>query len=155
MTPSISLSFPATADCTLEIFHLIFSLEPTSAGSAGAPWTMRKWRHTMPILPESTVVFWPADTKIAICLILDLEHIYQSIDESLWTEPFLLTDTPHSKRVPGYPLDRLSLDIATRKYYYDLPDRVVDSSAVHTGYYQIFPGSLPSRTQIAWAYNLQ
>ena len=76
--------------------------------------------------------------KNAICLILDPEHIYQSIDESLWTEPFLLTDTPHSKRVPGYPLDRLSLDIATRKYYYDLPDRVVDSSAVHTGYYQFF-----------------
>ena len=76
--------------------------------------------------------------KNAICLILDPEHIYQSIDESLWTEPFLLTDTPHSKRVPGIPWIGFPWISLPGNTTYDLPDRVVDSSAVHTGYYQFF-----------------
>ena len=40
--------------------------------------------------------------------------------EAMWGEPFLLTDTPHTKRVEGFPLDRISLDISTGKYIYDL-----------------------------------
>lgn len=76
--------------------------------------------------------------KNAVCLIFDPDHIYSSMDESIWTEPFLLTDTPHSKRVAGYPLDSLSLDCKTRKYYYDLPDQEEDSSTVDAGYRAFF-----------------
>lgn len=76
--------------------------------------------------------------KNAVCLILDPNHIYSSMDESIWTTPFLLTDAPHSKRVAGYPLDSLSLDCKTRKYYYDLSDQKEDSSTVDTGYRAFF-----------------
>lgn len=76
--------------------------------------------------------------KNAVCLILDPNHIYSSMDESIWTAPFLLTDAPHSKRVAGYPLDSLSLDCKTRKYYYDLSDQKEASSTVDTGYRAFF-----------------
>lgn len=76
--------------------------------------------------------------KNAVCLILDPNHIYSSMDESIWTAPFLLTDAPHSKRVAGYPLDSLSLDCKMRKYYYDLSDQKEDSSTVDTGYRAFF-----------------
>lgn len=74
----------------------------------------------------------------AICLILDEETVFQSMDEALSTEPFILSSKPHEKRVQGFPLDCLSLDIATGKYYYDLPDRTVDQSAIEQGYYSFF-----------------
>jgi XTP/dITP diphosphohydrolase len=77
----------------------------------------------------------------AICLILDEEHIYCSMDESLGTEPFLLVGTPHEKRVPGFPLDALSVDLKTNKYYYDLPDRTVAESDVD-GFVDFFIKSL-------------
>lgn len=76
--------------------------------------------------------------KNAICLILDPEHIYSTMDQSLWTEPFLLTDKPHPKQVAGFPLDRLSLDCQTGNYYYDLPDREEDSSVVDKGFRSFF-----------------
>ena len=76
--------------------------------------------------------------KNAICLILDPEHIYSTMDQSLWTEPFLMTDKPHPKQVAGFPLDRLSLDFQTGNYYYDLPDREVASSVTDEGFRTFF-----------------
>ena len=57
----------------------------------------------------------------AICLILDEEHCYTLMDESLAGEPYILCDTPHLKRVKGFPLDSLSKDRKTGEYYYDMP----------------------------------
>ena len=56
----------------------------------------------------------------AIYFILDENHHYSSMDISIATEPFILVTEPHSKRVEGFPLDSLSIDIETGKYYYDL-----------------------------------
>ena len=64
----------------------------------------------------------------AICFILDEEHHYSSMDMSIATEPFLLGTVPHPKRVEGFPLDSLSIDIATGKYYYDLDVKDVSTS---------------------------
>ena len=47
---------------------------------------------------------------------------------SIATEPFILTAIPHTKRVEGFPLDSLSIDIATGKYYYDLDVKEVSTS---------------------------
>lgn len=58
----------------------------------------------------------------AICFVVDEKHIFKSMDRSLSTESFILSDTPHERKVEGFPLDRLSIDIRTGKYYYDLPD---------------------------------
>ena len=64
----------------------------------------------------------------AIYFILDEEHHYSSMDMSIATEPFILVTEPHSKRVEGFPLDSLSVDIATGKYYYDLDVKDVSTS---------------------------
>lgn len=64
----------------------------------------------------------------AIYFILDAKHHYSSMDMSIATEPFLLGTVPHAKRVEGFPLDSLSIDIATGKYYYDLEVKDVSTS---------------------------
>lgn len=64
----------------------------------------------------------------AIYFILDENHHYSSMDMSIFTEPFLLVTKPHEKRVSGFPLDCLSIDIATGKYYYDLETKDVSTS---------------------------
>ena len=62
----------------------------------------------------------------AVCFIFDADNIFTSMAEGLYTEPFLLVSTPHERSAEGFPLDRLSVDIATGKYYYDLTDHSVD-----------------------------
>ena len=64
----------------------------------------------------------------AIYFILDEKHHYSSMDMSIATEPFILVSKPHEKRVPGFPLDALSVDIETGKYYYDLEVKDVSTS---------------------------
>ena len=64
----------------------------------------------------------------AIYFILDEEHHYSSMDMSIATEPFILVTEPHPKRVEGFPLDSLSVDIETGKYYYDLNEKDVSTS---------------------------
>jgi len=64
----------------------------------------------------------------AIYFILDDNHHYSSMDMSIATEPFILVTEPHEKRVEGFPLDSLSIDIATGKYYYDLEVKDVSTS---------------------------
>lgn len=70
----------------------------------------------------------------AICFVMDENHIYDSMDESLASEPFLLTDKPHSTiRKEGFPLDSISLDRKTNKYYYDLSADELEQFAVEDG----------------------
>lgn len=64
----------------------------------------------------------------AIYFILDENHHYSSMEMSIATEPFSLVTKPHFKRVEGFPLDSLSIDIVTGKYYYDLDTKEVSSS---------------------------
>lgn len=65
----------------------------------------------------------------AIYFILDENYHYSSMDISIATEPFILVPKPHSKqRVEGFPLDSLSIDIATGKYYYDVDVKEVSTS---------------------------
>lgn len=64
----------------------------------------------------------------AIYFILDEEHHYSSMDMSIATEAFVLGTEPHPKRVEGFPLDSLSIDIVTGKYYYDLEVKDVSTS---------------------------
>lgn len=64
----------------------------------------------------------------AIYFILDEDHCYSSMDKSIATEPFILSAVPHPKRVDGFPLDSLSIDIASGQYYYNLDIKDVSSS---------------------------
>lgn len=77
----------------------------------------------------------------AIYFILDEEHHYSSMDISIATEAFILVSEPHSKRVAGFPLDSLSIDIESGKYYYDLDVKDV-SMSVNEGMRKFFSESL-------------
>ncbi len=69
--------------------------------------------------------------KNAICFVKDENHIYESMDASLESEKFILTDKPHSAiRKTGFPLDSMSVDIKTNQYYYDLPAKALEQLAV-------------------------
>lgn len=58
-----------------------------------------------------------------ICLIMDEEHVYEQYDDEVSGEAFLLSDVPHPRREKGFPLNSLSIHLASGKYYYDLPQR--------------------------------
>lgn len=64
----------------------------------------------------------------AIYFILDENPHYSSMDLSIATEPFIMRSEPHTKRVEGFPLDSLSVDIKSGKYYYDLEVKEVSTS---------------------------
>lgn len=74
----------------------------------------------------------------AICFIVDEKTCFSSMEESLATEPFILVPTPHHKRVKGFPLDSISVDINSGKYYYDIEENSVDKSAVEIGFREFF-----------------
>ncbi len=76
--------------------------------------------------------------KHAICLIVDGEHVYEVMDESTESQRFYITDVPHSGENKGFPIDRLSIDIETGKYFYDLPNEAVDKLAVEEGVLRFF-----------------
>ena len=58
-----------------------------------------------------------------VCLIDGEGRQHTCAGESLAGEKFLLVETPHSAvRRPGFPLDSISVDISSGKYYYDLED---------------------------------
>lgn len=66
----------------------------------------------------------------AICLILDKDHIYESMDSSMESKRFRLTAVPHSAvRKQGFPLDGMSIDLETGKYFYDLPEEALEKFA--------------------------
>lgn len=78
----------------------------------------------------------------AIYFMIDEETSFYSMDEMLATEPFIMVSKAHEKRVKGFPLDSLSIDIATGKYYYDLEEKSVDQSAVEQGFKTFFEKAL-------------
>ena len=83
----------------------------------------------------------------AICLVMDSRHAYESMDDSLASSVFLLTAVPHSRiRHSGFPLDSLSLEVETGKYFYDLEETKMDQTAVADGFVSFFK-KIPSLGQ--------
>ena len=75
----------------------------------------------------------------AICFVMDEKHIYEAMEPSMESEKFILTDKPHGTiRKKGFPLDSISLDIETNKYYYDLPEGKLEQVAVEDGFLEFF-----------------
>lgn len=75
----------------------------------------------------------------AICLVAGEGKIFERMDESLASEMFLMTDKPHSPvRHRGFPLDSISIDIKTGKYYYDMDEEKLNKVAVEDGFTEFF-----------------
>ena len=82
----------------------------------------------------------------AICFVKDETHIYEAMDASMASEPFLIVETPHSSiRKKGFPLDSLSVHIKTNQYYYDLPEDALNQFAVEDGVLAFFQKILDER----------
>jgi 8-oxo-dGTP diphosphatase len=79
----------------------------------------------------------------AICLVMDEKHVYEAMKPNMESEKFILTDKPHSTiRKKGFPLDSISLDLRTGKYYYDLPEDKLEQVAVEDGFLEFFKNVL-------------
>lgn len=74
----------------------------------------------------------------AIYFIFDEGHKYFCMDESLMSESFILVSKPHHRRIKGYPLDSLSVEMNSMAYYYDLKNNAVDASVVDEGFKSFF-----------------
>lgn len=80
-----------------------------------------------------------AKYKNAICLVLSENEVFSSMDSSLEIEPFYLVSKPHEKVVSGFPLDALSVEIESGKYFQDLDQNLaVDKKTVEEGFSQFF-----------------
>lgn len=80
-----------------------------------------------------------AKYKNAICLILGENQMFTRMDESIEIGPFYMVDKPHEKIVPGFPLDALSVDIETGKYFQDMDENLaVDKSVIEQGFTKFF-----------------
>ncbi|SJZ70643.1 non-canonical purine NTP pyrophosphatase [Anaerorhabdus furcosa] len=78
----------------------------------------------------------------AICFILSDDKIVSSMDESLNGKRFKLTSKPHPKRVQGFPIDPISLDLETNQYVYDLSKKEEDESKIPKGFIDFFKSIL-------------
>lgn len=83
-----------------------------------------------------------AQYRNAVCFYKSAQEIYESEDPRLSGEPFLLTSRPHPNSQSGFPLDRLSVQISSGAYYYDLPDDAQDEMALDEGFQEFFRKAL-------------
>ena len=76
----------------------------------------------------------------AICLIFNEAQVYEYMGEDIASERFLLVSKPHEKRVKvmGFPLDCLSVQIESGKYYYDIDGYSDKYLNVHDGFVAFF-----------------
>ena len=74
----------------------------------------------------------------AICFVADEKHIYEAMEPSMGSSAFVLTSKPYPVMKKGFPLDSLSVDIKTGKYYYELTGNELDRLAVEDGFAEFF-----------------
>ncbi|MBL4938589.1 hypothetical protein JK636_23065 [Clostridium sp. YIM B02515] len=80
--------------------------------------------------------------KNAICLVMNEKKIYTYDGADIYSEKFYIVDKPHKKYVEGFPLDSLSVDINSMKYYYDLKGKRSKNLGVIQGFKKFFIKSL-------------
>lgn len=61
-----------------------------------------------------------AKYKNAIALVIDENTIFTHDGDDISSVSFLISSKPHEKRRHGFPLDSLSLEATSKKYYMDL-----------------------------------
>jgi 8-oxo-dGTP diphosphatase len=78
-----------------------------------------------------------AKFKNAICLILNENHIFEYNGDDI-ADHFLMTSKPHNTRKPGFPMDSISLDIETGKYFMDTRERGKNEKEITEGFRKFF-----------------
>ncbi|BDU50406.1 non-canonical purine NTP pyrophosphatase [Haliovirga abyssi] len=80
--------------------------------------------------------------KNAICLIINNKEKYSYVGKDIYSEKFLIVDKPHKSYKEGFPLNSLSVDISTNKYYFDLSREKEDNLDIKIGFRNFFINSL-------------
>lgn len=80
--------------------------------------------------------------KNSICLVMNENNIYKYDGEDLNSEKFYIVEKPHEKYREGFPLDSLSVEIESMKYYYDLEESKSENLGVIYGFRNFFIRSL-------------
>lgn len=82
--------------------------------------------------------------KNAICLVVDEDTVYEYDGEDISSEKFLITTKPHKMRDKGFPIDSISIDMKTKKYYMDLEGYTEDKveSEMEKGFKEFFTRSI-------------
>ncbi len=83
-----------------------------------------------------------ANYKNSICLVMNESTIYKYDGEDIYSEKFYIVDKPHKKYREGFPLDSLSVEIESMKYYYDLEGNKSENLGVINGFRNFFIRSI-------------
>jgi len=65
--------------------------------------------------------------------------------DSISTEKFIISSTPHIKRVEGFPLDSLSIHMASNIYFFDMQNEKYDKEEffnIDNGFVKFFSSAL-------------
>ena len=84
----------------------------------------------------------------SICLVLDKDHIIEYDGSDLNSEVFYIVEKPHEKRKQGFPLDALSVEVDSGKYYDDLTGYISDNGTLDKGFQDFFKRVLTSEFEI-------
>ncbi|MDH8676776.1 non-canonical purine NTP pyrophosphatase [Fusibacter bizertensis] len=80
--------------------------------------------------------------KNAICLTLDHETMISYDGETIHSEKFYIIERAHKKRVQGFPLDSLSVEIDSGQYYFDIDDEQLKIDKISGGFRDFFIKSM-------------
>lgn len=83
-----------------------------------------------------------AKYKNAICLVKDSEQIFEYDGDDIAGEKFIITSLPHKKRNIGFPLDSLSIQIESGKYYMDIHTTGKRAENIYNAYRNFFTKAL-------------
>ncbi len=76
--------------------------------------------------------------KNAICLVMDVNNIFEYDGDTISSDKFLICNEAHEIIKKGFPLDTLSKDIKSKKYFYDLEKKNKDNSRIARGFNTFF-----------------
>lgn len=76
--------------------------------------------------------------KNSICLVMNENIFYRYDGEDLNSEKFYIVTKPHNVFRKGFPLDSLSVEMKSMKYYYDLDEGENDNLGVISGFRKFF-----------------
>ena len=86
--------------------------------------------------------------KNGICVIINETTIIEN--DGIYSEKFIITKEQHQKIKEGFPLDSLSIEIKSGKYYYDLNNIKYNNESLN-GYINIFKEVI-KKIKVEWTY---
>lgn len=86
----------------------------------------------------------------AISVVLNEDFVISSDDISLSSEPFLLVSKPHTNWKEGFPLDALSVEIASNQYYEDSKAYHFEGTSLDRGFQDFFKKILTPKVQMTF-----